>query len=630
MDTGVAQLKKAVILAGGVGNRLRPLTDHLPKPLLPIQGKPILQLIIENLKKYGITDITLALGYHAEQIKTFFQDGSQLGVKLNYIVEETPLGTGGAFKQASQYFSEPFVALNGDNLSDVNYHELFAVHQRSHAKITIGLHPVEDVTKYGMVELQGERLVRFVEKPHKEDAPSNLSNMGVYILEPGVLHMLPEGKSSIEYDCFEKLAQHGVVSAHQHKGQWFPTDTLELYQHANRLWKDPTDPTHSKSSFASSTPLTLHEKLVLAKEQGKLPKLTVFNRIDGPGSSLDLPIFQQSFWRLTTVPQDPLADPEMDWSKGLPRTIGISINVGTMIEASPIEPGKLGVESFDYGFSYIYDKDAIPPTKENWLLRIMDAFNLDGVKFIIKNKFPELKSAGLGGSAAVTVGVALLANKLSGNKLSNNQIIGMAAVMENNLGVSITGTQEQSCAVYGGIRDFVWFPWGIPGQGNFYGTSIQQELIKPADYAEVRKRMDIYFTVERHSSDVNAKWYEELKKVTGFKLHKQKCMLAYEFRESLRKKDWNNLGKPIEAYRKIRTQLCSNYMSEMHKEFMHLAEQQGCICFPLGAGGGSILAYSENPENLIKLRKVLPSTFRYIDYTISEKGHIIENLELFS
>lgn len=375
----------------------------------------------------------------------------------------------------------------------------------------------------------------------------------------------------------------------------------------------------------------LHEKLTRAKEEKKLPKIVVFNRIDGPGSSLDLRMFQQSFWRLRPIPKEKeyFSDESISWSKGLPRTIGISISVGTEITAIPIEPGKIGVESIDFGFSYVYNRETIPPTRENWLLRIMDTFNLSGVKFIIKNKYPELKSAGLGGSAAVTVGVCLLANKLAGNPFNSSQIIGMAAMVEHDLGVSITGTQEQSAAVYGGVRDYVWFPWGIPGKDNFYGSSINQEILSPKDYAEIRSRMDIYFTAERYSSDVNAKWHEELRKANGFTLHKKKCDIAYKFREALRNKQWHVITDAINEYRDIRERLCPNYMSEPHKRLQELAEKNNCTCFPLGAGGGSILVYSPNPESLAVMRQKAMDEFKYVEYDISEKGHIFENTEPF-
>ncbi|MBI3032898.1 GHMP kinase [Candidatus Woesearchaeota archaeon] len=379
------------------------------------------------------------------------------------------------------------------------------------------------------------------------------------------------------------------------------------------------------------TMLNIHEKLVQAKEQNKLPQITVFNRIDGPGSSLDLRLFQETFWKFTPLPKDLTEDPSRIWSASLPRTIGMSINIGTDIIATPIDQGKLGVESLDFGFSFTFDKDAIPPKKEYWLLKLMQAFDLDGVKFTIRNKFPELKSAGLGGSAALTTGVCLLANKLKGNIFSMPQIIGMASLVEEDLGVSITGTQEQSCAVYGGIRDYIWFPWGLPlpGQQSLYGTSLQQELLNPSEYQELREHIDVYFTAERHSSDVNSKWVAELKTTNGYLLHKQKCHLAYEFREAIRTKNWKALAQPIEEYRKIRTQLCSYYMSDSHNELKAVIQQHNAVCFPMGGGGGSVLVYAENPQDLKNLRPVLCQKFRYLDFEFIPYGHAFQNAERF-
>lgn len=372
--------------------------------------------------------------------------------------------------------------------------------------------------------------------------------------------------------------------------------------------------------------MNLHEKLVEAKKEGKLPKVTVFLRLDGPGSSLDLPLWQQSFWKLTKIPENLLEDPTMSWSKGLPRTIGISINVGIDIIAEPISKGKLSVESVDYGFCYTYDKGTIPPMRETWLLRIMETFDMEGVKFTIKNKEPALKSAGLGGSAAVTTGVCLLANLLTGNKFSKPQMLGMAATIEQDLGVSITGTQEQSCVMYGGVRDYLWFPFGIPGKDNFFGTSIRQELVKPEDYPELEKRFDLYFCVQRHSTDVNAKWTEELKRPAGFKLHARKLNLAYQYREALRKKDWNFLKEPMEEYRKIRTQLCADYMSDAALEIDRVAKDNSAVCFPLGGGGGSVMVFAPNPEDLLRIREILSKKFKHIKYQISDKGYLTENI----
>jgi len=225
---------KAIILAGGLGTRLRPLTLETPKPLLPIKGKPILLHTMLNLKKHGITDIILSIGYKAELIKGYFGDGSKWGLNVSYCVEDEPLGTGGAIKYASKGINEPFIVLNGDNLADFDYTKAIAYHKNNKAKLTLGLYPVEDVTKFGIAELNGNRIVRFIEKPSVEEAPTNLNNAGMYIIEPGVLEILPEGKSSIEKDCFEKLCgQDSDVYAFTHHGQWFPTDDMEKYKKAD-------------------------------------------------------------------------------------------------------------------------------------------------------------------------------------------------------------------------------------------------------------------------------------------------------------------------------------------------------------------------------------------------------------
>jgi len=225
---------KAIILAGGLGERLRPLTDHTPKPLLLIKGKPIIEHAVNNFRKHGIKDIILAVGYKADKIKNYFGDGKKIGVNITYCIEDQPLGTGGAIKKASAGIHETFIAINGDNLSDFNWTDVIKFHKSHKAKITLALYPVEDVTKFGIAKLDGDKLIKFVEKPKKEEAPSNLNNAGGYVIEPDALKILPEGKSSIERDCFEKLAPTGVVYAYKHNGQWFPTDDLEKYKKAEQ------------------------------------------------------------------------------------------------------------------------------------------------------------------------------------------------------------------------------------------------------------------------------------------------------------------------------------------------------------------------------------------------------------
>ena len=224
----VSVITKALILAGGLGTRLRPLTDKTPKPLLPIKGKSILHHCIEQLKRHGVMNIILSVGYEAEQIQQYLGNGKELGVKITYSLEQEPLGTGGAIKQALQGISEPVFVIWGDNLMDINYRELYASYAQHKTPITMTLVPREDVENFGVAELEGNKIVRFVEKPAREQAPSNLINAGAIILEPACLRILPAGKSSIEYDLYEKLMR-GEITAYIHQGQWFPTDTLEKY-----------------------------------------------------------------------------------------------------------------------------------------------------------------------------------------------------------------------------------------------------------------------------------------------------------------------------------------------------------------------------------------------------------------
>jgi len=225
---------KAIILAGGLGTRLRPLTNNTPKPLLPIKKKPIIEHAINNFKKHGIKDIILSVGYKADKIKEYFGDGSKLGVNISYCIEDEPLGTGGAIKKAAENIRETFIAINGDNLSDANWTELINSHRQNNAKITLGLFPVEDVTQFGIARLEEDKIMEFIEKPTVEEAPSNLNNAGLYVIEPDALDILPEGKSNIERECFEILAKKGVVYAYEHPGQWFPTDNLEKYKKADK------------------------------------------------------------------------------------------------------------------------------------------------------------------------------------------------------------------------------------------------------------------------------------------------------------------------------------------------------------------------------------------------------------
>ncbi len=230
--------KKAVILAGGKGTRLRPLTSKTPKALIDVHGKTLTEHLFDLFKKYGIRDIILSVGYMKEKIKEYFGDGSKFGVNITYIEEDEPLGTAGPLRLAKEMLKESFIVSNGDELKKINIPRMFRLHKRKDALITIALTTVDDPTVYGVAKLDGSRIMEFVEKPKKEEAPSNLINAGFYILEPEVVDMIPDGFAMLEKDVFPKLAKQGKVRGFPFSGQWFDTGNMERYDKAKKKWID--------------------------------------------------------------------------------------------------------------------------------------------------------------------------------------------------------------------------------------------------------------------------------------------------------------------------------------------------------------------------------------------------------
>ncbi len=230
--------KKAVILAGGKGTRLRPITYEIPKALIPVHDRTLTEHLFDLLKRHGVKDILMAVGHMKEKIRNHFGDGTQFGIKLNYIEEEEPLGTAGPIRKARHLLTETFIVSNGDELKDIDIEEMYDLHKKNQAAVTIALTTVEDPSKYGVAKLSGQKILEFVEKPKKEDAPSNLINSGFYIIEPEVIDLIPEGFAMFEKDVFPKLAKEGKLFGYPFSGQWFDTGNIERYEIALKNWKD--------------------------------------------------------------------------------------------------------------------------------------------------------------------------------------------------------------------------------------------------------------------------------------------------------------------------------------------------------------------------------------------------------
>jgi len=233
---GTYRPEKAVILVGGKGTRLRPATLKMPKCMMEIQGRTVTEHLFDLLKKYGIRDIIMSVGYMKEKIKDYYGDGSKFGVDITYVEEDEQLGTAGPLKLTKKYLNDSFIVTNGDELKNLNIPRMFRLHKRKDALATIALTTVTDPSQYGVARLSGSRILEFIEKPKADESPSNLINSGFYILEPEVIDMIPDGFSMLEKDVFPKLANRGRLRGFPFAGQWFDIGNLERYEAAKKKW----------------------------------------------------------------------------------------------------------------------------------------------------------------------------------------------------------------------------------------------------------------------------------------------------------------------------------------------------------------------------------------------------------
>jgi len=183
-------LLKAVILAAGLGTRLRPYTLFLPKPMLPLGERPVLEYVLEWLKKYGFDDIYVCVGYLRRIIEEYFKDGSEFGVKITYIRTSRPMGTAGQLKSAAPYISDTFLCLYGDTIFDFDLQKLVDKHREKRADATIALSRYRAVLKYGFIDIDAEG---FVQNWREKPVVQGLINIGCYVMEPKVLNYIPEG-----------------------------------------------------------------------------------------------------------------------------------------------------------------------------------------------------------------------------------------------------------------------------------------------------------------------------------------------------------------------------------------------------------------------------------------------------
>ena len=225
-----------MVLAAGRGTRLRPLTDHTPKPMIPFAGKPLLDYIIRLLAQHGFDELVINLNHLPEVIQNHFGDGRDWGVSIEYSLEDELLGTAGAVRKVSHFFDEPFLVYYGDNLTNFDLGEFWRTHQREGEIASVGLLWMDDPTSRGIIGLdENNRIDRCIEKPKAEQVFDDyLINAGTYALQPEILDRIPPNTvCDFSQDIFTGLLAEGrPLLGHRMRGQLLSTDTPERYQYA--------------------------------------------------------------------------------------------------------------------------------------------------------------------------------------------------------------------------------------------------------------------------------------------------------------------------------------------------------------------------------------------------------------
>ncbi|MCX7779105.1 MAG: nucleotidyltransferase family protein [Patescibacteria group bacterium] len=225
------KVTKVLILAGGEGVKFRPLTYEMPKALIPIKEKPLLEYTLENLKKYNFSEIVISIGHLGRKIKEYFKDGKKFGLNISYLVQEkkTP-GTAQPVKQAEKILkNETFFLIYGDVLAEIDYQDLLNFHQSHHGIVTMALASVDRPSDWGVAEMRGNLITNFLEKP-KEKIRSHLVNAGIFVCQPEIFRYLRKNSERLEKDVFPILVREKKLYGYPFEGEWADLSTPEIYE----------------------------------------------------------------------------------------------------------------------------------------------------------------------------------------------------------------------------------------------------------------------------------------------------------------------------------------------------------------------------------------------------------------
>jgi NDP-sugar pyrophosphorylase family protein len=234
------KIKKALILAGGQGLKMRPFTYEMPKAMIPVNGRPVLEYIIDNLRRFDVRDLVISVGHQGNKIRQHFGDGSKFGVKITYLDQgKLEVGTAAPILQAKKIIGEnPFIVYYGDVLANIDLDDMIDFHLTNNALGTVALTSVNRSADWGVVRLQGTRIYSFLEKPDRRKDLSNVINAGVYIFQPDIYNYLKPDIKRLEKELFPGLVEERKLFGYLFAGQWFDVGNPEVYRQAIKEWKN--------------------------------------------------------------------------------------------------------------------------------------------------------------------------------------------------------------------------------------------------------------------------------------------------------------------------------------------------------------------------------------------------------
>jgi NDP-sugar pyrophosphorylase family protein len=232
------KVKKAIILAGGKGTKMRPFTYEMPKAMMPINNRPVLEYVIENLRRNDIREIIISVGHLGEKIKEYFGDGAKFGVKISYLKQKKENGTIAPLLQAQKLIGdEPFLLYYGDVLTSIDLLDMTDFHLAGRSIATVAITSVKQPSNWGVVRMKGNKINSYLEKPHSRKDLSHLINAGIYIFEPAIFNFIKPEMRKIEKDIIPLLIEKKTINGYLYDNEWYDVGNPDIYKRAVKHWK---------------------------------------------------------------------------------------------------------------------------------------------------------------------------------------------------------------------------------------------------------------------------------------------------------------------------------------------------------------------------------------------------------